>query len=236
MSPGHRVQAQHTAYLWGRVTWLLQGWAFSGGQAGTVGTEGRWNRKAQQMTSQGSLEVSGVTSEERPCPGRHKERKEEGRCFRVSLALPGEPRPHLSCLKPSPQPHSCPAHCTSPGPLVPKRSSHSSGHRPPPPPSSVPSWQTGKQVWAVCFTHTSPDRRLLVGPPSEPCASSGPTKSCFNAILRKQSGSPGPRADLCSFAFLEAGLTVCPVENTFFFFLFFFSLFIHFERERENGS
>ena len=103
--------------------------------------------------------------------------------------LPGAPQPHLSSLPAllfwSPLPPSC----YSPPASVPKeRHSH-------PPPIPLASRSAGRQVRAVCSPQTSPDRRLLVGPRSEPCRSSRPTTSCFQTI--PQSESPGLKGEVC---------------------------------------
>lgn len=108
----------------------------------------------------------------RALPRRIQCQEVVGEPLRSTRLLPSTQSQGLTCPASNPclSPPSCPAPCSPPGPLVPKRSDHISRHRPPSPLlcSLMARRQAGKQVWAACSTHTSPDRRLLVGPPSEP--------------------------------------------------------------------
>ena len=103
-----------------------------------------------------------------------------------TTASPIQP-PSLAILE------SSPPSCYSPPASVPKERLQLGHSHPPPIP--LASRSAGRQVRAVCSLQTSPDRRLLVGPRSEPCRSSRPTTSCFQTI--PQSGSPGLKGEVC---------------------------------------
>ena len=137
------------------------------------------------MGSRG-LEVSDVTCEG---GGAARQVHSVGAQFSPAWGTTASPiqPPSLAILE------SSPPSCYSPPASVPKERLQLGHSHPPPIP--LASRSAGRQVRAVCSLQTSPDRRLLVGPRSEPCRSSRPTTSCFQTI--PQSGSPGLKGEVC---------------------------------------
>lgn len=153
------------------------------------------------MGSRG-LEVSDVTCEGGPCQASTQCGSTVLACLgHHSLTCPASQPCHSGVLFPS---------CYSPPASVPKERLQR-GHRHPRPIPLASRW-AGRQVRAVCSPQTSPDRRLLVGPWSEPCRSSRPTTSCFQTI--PQPGSPGLKGEVCPLLSWKPGWQSAQRKNT----------------------